>query len=158
MIYYDNRSLHERFPDTEKNYKNKNQVVSKRVKCILRGHYPNDDVNGWALMSEKYKGCNGYGKKAKLINRVYFENRDFKNYYIDHYYSKSLEEYINIVNKEKGEDVTQKDYKKLRIKKYFKINEITLEKIEFIEKKTGIKLNNFRKRLKLKKDNRLYLM
>jgi hypothetical protein len=67
MIYYDNRSLHERFPETEKNYKDKNQVVLQRVKCILRGHYPNDDVNGWALMSEKYKGCDGYGRKAKLI-------------------------------------------------------------------------------------------
>jgi hypothetical protein len=151
MIYYDNRSLHERFPDTEKNYKDKNHVELQRVKCILRGHYPNNDVNGWALMSENYKGCDGYGKKAKLINRVYLKNSDFENYYIDHYYSKSLEEYINKVNKEEGLYVTQKNYKELRIKKYFKFNRITLEKIEFIENKTGIKLNNFRKKLKLKK-------
>jgi hypothetical protein len=79
------------------------------------------------------------------------KNSDFENYYIDHYYSKSLEEYINKVNKEEGLYVTQKNYKELRIKKYFKFNKITLEKIEFIENKTGIKLNNFRKRLKLKK-------
>ena len=37
-IHYENKSLFERFPEVEKNAKEKNNGVTHRVKCILRGH------------------------------------------------------------------------------------------------------------------------
>ena len=147
LIHYDNRTLHERFPDIEPNAKEKKKGVEHRVKCILRGHNKNNDISCWELISKKYKGCNGYGKKAKLINRAYMKNSDFENYYIDHYYSKSVEEFVKKVNKGDGFFEKKLNYKKHRIRRYFKFNEITLEKIEYIEKNTGINLQNYKKKL-----------
>ena len=148
LIHYDNRSLHERFPEIEPNAKEKKKGVEHRVKCILRGrHNKNNDVSCWELISKKYKGCNGDGKKAKLINRAYMKDSDFENYYIDHYYSKSLEEFVKKVNKGDGFYEKKLDYKRHRIKRYFTFNEITLEKIEYIEKNTGIDLKNYKKKL-----------
>ena len=151
LIYYDNRSLHERFPDIEPNAKKNIKGVEHRVKCILRGHNNNNDITCWELISKKYKGCNGYGEEAQLINRAYMKNTDFENYYIDHYYSKSVEEFVKKVNKGDGFFEKKTNYKKHRIKRYFKFNEITLEKIEYIERKTGINLNNYKKQLKSNK-------
>jgi len=155
LIHYDNRSLHERFPDIEPNAKEKKKGVEHRVKCILRGrHNKNNDISCWELISKKYKGCNGDGKKAKLINRAYMKNSDFENYYIDHYYSKSVEEFVKKVNKGDGFYEKKLEYKRHRIKRYFKFNEITLEKIEYIEKNTGIDLKNYKKKLNKDKKNK----
>ena len=150
LIYYDNRSLHERFPDIEPNTKKKKKGIKYRVKCILRGHNPNNELSYYDLVSKKFKGCNGYGKKALLFNRAFTKNPDFENYYIDHYYSKSVEEFVKKVNKGDGFFEKKTIYKKHRIKRYFNFNEITLEKIEYIEKNTGIDLKNYKKKLKIK--------
>ena len=154
MIYYENRSLHERFPDIEKNAKEKNNGVEHRAKCILRGHYQNDNISAWKLLSKKYNACDGYGKDAKLINRAYMKNTDFENYYIDHYFSKSLEEFVKKVNKGDGYFEKRESYKKHRIKRYFKFNNITLQKIKYIEKHTGIDLYKYKKNKMFKKAKR----
>ena len=103
------------------------------------------------LISKKYKGCNGYGDEAQLINRAYMKNTDFENYYIDHYYSKSLEEFVKKINK--GDNFFRKklSHRRMRIKRYFKFNKMTLDKIKYIEKHTGIKLDDYKKKLKDKK-------
>ena len=150
-IHYENKSLLERFPEVEKNAKEKKNGVEQRVKCILRGHHPYDNASCWELISKKYKGCNGYGKEAQLINRAYMKNTDYENYYIDHYYSKSLEEFVKKVNKGDGFFGKKLRYRKHRIKRFFKFNKITLEKIKYIEKHTGIKLDDYKKKIKNKK-------
>lgn len=150
-IHYENKSLFKRFPEVEKNAKEKNNGVEHRVKCILRGHYPYENVSCWDLVSNKYKGCNGYGDEAQLINRAYMKNTDFENYYIDHFYSKSLEEFVKKLNK--GDNFFRKklSHRKMRIKRFFKFNKMTLDKIKYIEKHTGIKLDDYKKKLKDKK-------
>lgn len=150
QIHYENKSLFERFPEVEKNAKEKNNGVTHRVKCILRGQHPYGNVSCWDLVSDKYKGCNGYGDEAQLINRAYMNNTDFENYYIDHFYSKSLEEFVKKLNK--GDNFFRKklSHRKMRIKRYFKFNKMTLDKIKYIEKHTGIKLDGYKKKLKEK--------
>ena len=49
------------------------------------------------------------------------KNTDFENYYIDHYYSKSVEEFVKKVNKGDGFYEKKTNYKKHRIKRYFKL-------------------------------------
>ena len=90
-------------------------------------------------------------KKNKDDNRSYMKNTDFENYYIDHYYSKSLEEFVKKINK--GDNYFRKklSHRKYKITRFFKFNKITLEKIEYIEKHTGIKLDKYKKRIKDKK-------
>ena len=153
LIYYDNRTLHERFPDIEPDAKARKKGVVHRAKAILRGHNPNKNITCWKLISKKFSGCNGYGKEADLVNRAYIKNSDFENYYIDHYYSKSLEEFVKKVNKGDGFYEKKINYKKHRIRRYFKYNEITLEKIKYIEKKTGINLEKYKKNLNIKHDS-----
>ena len=72
------------------------------------------------------------------------EELDFDNYYIDHYFYKTLDEFI--------EKLTSKDYdKKFKnetIKKYFEINELAYEKIAYLENRTGINLSEYHKKLK----------
>ena len=155
LIYYDNRTLHERFPDIEPDAKANKKGVEHRAKAILRGHNPNKNITCWQLISKKFTGCNGYGKEAELVNRAYIKKSDFENYYIDHYYSKSLEEFVKKVNKGDGFFEKKTNYKIHRIRRYFKYNEMSLEKIKYIEKNTGIVLKKFKKKLKkkLKKKN-----
>ena len=56
-------------------------------------------------------------------------NSDLENYYIDHYYSKSVEEFINKINKGDCYFEQKEKYKKKRIRRYFDFNEMTLKKI-----------------------------
>ena len=75
---------------------------------------------------------------------------NFKNNYIDHYCFKSTEEYINKINK--GDAIFGKNKKIMmhKIKLYFNYNKITLEKIQFIEKESGLDLKEYK--LKIKKN------
>ena len=133
QIYYKNKSLNERFPDVIKN------VYS--AKPILRGNISNIDINNNHIINHKYKLCNGFGHKN--------DNRyDFEYYYIDHYYFKSTEEFIDKINRGDSFYNNTYDLKFLKIKYYFEINKITLEKINYIEKNTGINLTSIRNNTK----------
>ena len=149
LFYYDNRTLHERFPEVELSAKLNKKGIVHRAKIIVKGHIPND-LSWRQLASIKYKGCNGYGEEAKLINRTYMNNSDFENYYIDHYYSKSVEEFINKINKGDCYFEQKEKYKKKRIRRYFDFNEMTLKKIKLIEKNTKINLKKLYKKVKKK--------
>jgi hypothetical protein len=71
-----------------------------------------------------------------------------KYYYIDHYYSKSTEEFINKIMRGSAVHGFNMNHKKRRIDVYFSINEVTLKKIEFIENKTNLNLSKFKNRIK----------
>ena len=145
LIYYDNRSLAERFPRTVPKYKKGGYRLE--IKSILRGHIPNIEITNNHLLSTDLHNCNGYGNKNRYYYKTYSNQNDYKNYYIDHYYSKSTEEFIEKLNKGDAYLDTLK-YVMQRVDKYFTQSEITKEKIDFIENKTGLNLSLYRSKAK----------
>ena len=147
LIYYDNRSLHERFPEVQNITKEGAQTSYNFVKSILKGNIPNLYISNTHYLTKKLKSCNGFGKHYQLVGQRLKKN-DFEYYYIDHYYSKSLEEYVQKINKGCAHFAQSIKYKMGRINIFFAINKITLEKINFIEKNVDINLSYFRKKIK----------
>ena len=145
LIYYDNRSLAERFPRTVPKYKKGGYRLE--IKSILRGHIPNIEITNNHLLSTDLHNCNGYGNKNRYYYKTYSNQNDYKNYYIDHYYSKSTEEFIEKLNKGDAYIDTLK-YVMQKVDKYFTQSEITKEKIDFIENKTGLNLSLYRSKVK----------
>ena len=146
LIHYDDRPLHIRFPEVEPNARNNVSGSINSVKSILRGHIPNVVIDCPHKLTLNLTGCNGFGK-PQFIRFINSRNSDFSFYYIDHYYSKSLEEFVEKLNKG---DVLQGQklwLKYLRLNNYFERNEITKEKLDFIEERTHLNLTNFRIRL-----------
>ena len=129
LKYYYNKSLAQRFTEI---YKNKNYCNGK---TIIRGNIKNIKMETTHLLDRKIGRCNGFGKKFKSKG-IFCLLPDYKYYYIDHYYSKSTEEFINKINK--GDAIFGKKNKYTRINIYFKFNKITYEKIKYIGLKMGL--------------------
>ena len=153
LILYDNRTLHERFPEVEPNAINNVRGSVNSVKTILRGHIPNITIDNIHTLNITLRGCDGFGR-YQFIPTINTHNSDFRYYYIDHYYSKSLEEFIEKLNKG---DVAQGQalwLKMLRINNYFKRNNITLEKLDYIEKNAHLNLSYYKDELKKNEINK----
>ena len=132
-IYYENKSLFKRFPKTVYNI--------FTVKPILRGHIPNLIIKNPHYINEQIESCYGFGqKKTKKF--------DFKYYFIDHFYFKSTEAFMEKVI-ERGDCHYNNSFSRQKsiILYYFKSNKITLEKIDYIEKKSGINLSKIRHKI-----------
>ena len=91
-------------------------------------------------------GCNGRGQEVEL-NSFGMEEQDFENYYIDHYFSKSLDEFIEKLKR--GDANMGKDNNSFIkiIGNYFEYNKMTKEKIEYIENGIGLDLSEYKKLL-----------
>ena len=140
QLYYENKPVAERFPEITP----KDRLGGKRLetKCIIRGNLPFVNITNIHRGDEKLKNCNGYGH-GNSYNYIFARENDYTNYYIDHYYSKSTEELIEKVLK--GDNIMDKDgYNIHRIKKYFTQSIITQEKLDLIEKRTGLKFPELR--------------
>ena len=76
--------------------------------------------------------CNGFGKKMRYyqFNAIV---TDYEYYYIDHFFCKSTEEFIQKIQRQDA--MTIKDTRERKIKRYFKYNKITKEKIEYSQLK-----------------------
>ena len=147
LIYYDNRPLHIRFPELEP-YARYNINGSRNfIKSILRGHIPNVSINNVHKLTQKLKGCNGFGN-PQVIHGCTTPNSDFRFYYIDHYYSKSVEEFVEKLNKGDVLYGQRTSFKYARIRIFFKENNITFEKLKFIENHTKLNLTEYKIRLK----------
>jgi hypothetical protein len=146
LLYYDNRSLTERFPIINWNSK------MFTVKSILRGNIKNIIFKTTHWLDKTIKGCNSFGKKIKPNKKKKLNNdiKTFKDCYIDHYCFKSTEEYIDKINK--GDAVFGKNNKTMlhKIRLYFEYNNITFEKIEYIEKELGLNLEEYKEIIKNK--------
>ena len=146
LIYYDNRSLTERFPII--NWESKMYTV----KAIIRGNIKEIEFKTSHWLDRRIKGCNSFGEVVKPTRRFKMINdiKIFNNNYIDHYCFKSTEEYINKINK--GDAIFGKNHKTMmhKIKLYFNYNKITFEKIKFIENKTGFNLKEYKIKIKKK--------
>ena len=140
LLYYENKSLFERFPEIVPDNRIGGQLLE--VKFILKGHIPNIVINNMHTCNKNIPNCNGFGNKNKIRDRFSTEP-DNKYYYIDHFYSKSTEEFINKLKR--GNALHgPKNYDFLRIEKYFQQSKITKDKIERIEKATGYNLTIFK--------------
>lgn len=132
-LYYENKTLHERFPAIVP--LKKSQIS---VKSILRGNISKLKIKWMHNINNKLRGCNGFGRPRKIYGN------DFKYNVIDHYYSKSTEEFIQKIMRGDAWRNTF-DYIQHRTEKYLNQNHITLEKIETLEKGIGINLSKYKK-------------
>ena len=132
QIYYENKTLFKRFPKTVHN------VFS--VKAILKGHIPNLFIYDPHILNGGIESCYGSGQKKCI-------KFDFKYNFIDHFYYKSTEEFMEKVLKGDIYFNNTLVVQKRKILEYFESNEITLEKIDYIEKKSGINLSEIRDKI-----------
>ena len=144
LIYYDNRPLYKRFPEVEPNARNNVNKSCNLVKSILRGHIPNVVINNVHKVTRKLKRCNGFGNPANFGDGVSTCHSDFRFYYIDHYFSKSVEEFVEKINKGDVLHGQWAKFKYYRVTTYFERNNMTLEKLNFIENHTKLNLTKFK--------------
>ena len=127
-LFYENKSVKERFPDISKNAKLRK--IKLEVKSIIRGHMKNITMNCIHRGNTNLKNCNGFGH-SKTTDFIFTKEPDLEYYYFDHYYSKSTEEFIKKV--QRGDAQFHMGQKLNRIYKYFQESDLTLEKILMIE-------------------------
>ena len=143
LFHYENKTLEERFPEKEsKPLSIKNDSINY-VKSIIRGNLTNMTINSEYILSSKINGCNGFGKEPNFIG-YNMEEVDFENYYIDHYFYKTVDEFIE---KLKSKDYND-EFKNKTIRKYFECNELAYERIVYIESRTGLNLSEYHNKLK----------
>lgn len=148
LIHYDNRPVVERFTQKGKNV-NKNKFNNLGfVKTIVRGNM-SINISNNHILNKDIKGCDGEGRAIKYKWILDF-HPDYEKYYINHYYSKSLEEFVDKLKRGDAHKGANKENDYYQIKKYFYINEITFQKINYIEKQLGIDLSQYKKLIKNK--------
>ena len=138
QLFYQNISLFKRFP---------NIYVSEylQVKMIIKGGINDIRIKTTAQCSlknneHKILKCDGFGRPTNIIE---FSTKitDYKYNYIDHFFCKSTEEFTNKLAR--GDSLqTGKNleiYKLTRIKRYFKYNNFTYEKLKMMEKSLVLK-------------------
>ena len=93
------------------------------------------------IITNSVNGCNGLGEHINLTDEFYMENSDNKNYYIDHFYSKSLEEFIDKIKRGSAVHGDNLRFKLFRIIRYFNINKLKYFKYKLLKEKLGLKIN-----------------
>ena len=143
LLYYDNRTLEERFPEKNKKWKDIKIGGNDVIKSILKGNV-DIIINDNHALNHKLISCDGFGKIKKVFG-IYTNESDHYYYYIDHYWSKSTEEFVNKLLR--GDAILgykNKENNLRRIKMYFSINEITYDKIHYIENRTKYNLTEYK--------------
>lgn len=138
QLYYENKSLFERFP--EKVSITKPEGMKLEVKFILKGHIPKVRIFNQHYCNHRLKNCNGFGKK-NTVHYIHTYYPDYKYYYIDHFFSKSTEEFIDKIKK--GDCRYYKSQRKKKLGRYFNQSDITLDKIKMIEKRLKINIYDY---------------
>ena len=124
LLHYDNRSLFERFK------KRGNKILNAiDVKPILRGSLLTK-INDAHFINNRLKQCDGFGRR-KEFEGIYDKNPDYELYYLDHFYSKSTEEFVNKIIR--GSVAYGPNKRFYILKNYFDINKITSKKINYDE-------------------------
>ena len=143
-LYYEDKPLSERFPEIVP--KTKFAGKNLEIKSIVKGNISKGIFKHVHLFNGHLRCCNGYGNKSNYFMGHFTSDPDYTKYYIDHYYCKSTEEFINKLNRGDAFSTTTKYYL-LRVEKYFNQSELTKEKVDMIEKGTGLNLLKFRNQL-----------
>ena len=147
LIYYDNMTLQERFTEKEPNARKMKYGGKQQIKSIVRGHIPNINIHCIHVLDSKLRSCDGFGNRKKVID-IFTMVSDYTNYYIKHYFSKSLEEFVEKIMKTDAYHKLTKEVQLMKIEKYFTYNEITNMKLDYIENRTNLNLSEYRKRIK----------
>ena len=147
LLFYDNRTLQERFTEKEPEARNKKTGGIQEIKSIIRGHNSLTNIHCLHKIDRKLRSCDGFGNRKKAIG-ITTPISDYEYYYIKHFYSKSTEEFIEKIMKTDAFYIINEKVQLNKIKKYFKYNEITEEKLDFIEQKTKLNLSEYRKKIK----------
>ena len=147
LLYYDNRTLSERFPLTDKIWDGKKFGGSEGIKSILKGNIDTKIENAHILNSNLVS-CDGFGR-IKNDKGIITNDSDHYYYYIDHYWAKSTEEFVNKLLKGSVALGNNTALYMKRINMYFHLCNITLDKINYIENKTKLNLSIFKLKLKL---------
>jgi hypothetical protein len=142
LIRYSNISLQKRFPEIERDALiNKN--YSQKVKSIIRGNISNfklvRNTHASHIITNVVKACNGFGKEVQLDRDYNMNKSDTKYYYIDHYYSKSVEEFVNKLNRGSAVNGHNGLFQFFRIIRFFYINQFKSEKLNYILKNMKFK-------------------
>ena len=124
-LYYENKPLKLRF-------KNSNKLIKVTgIKSILRGKIPNITINCIHRLNENLKTCDGFGRRTHLEGAG-TTILDYKYNFIDHYFCKSTQEFVNKLNKKDA--IFIDDNLRDRIKVYFAINKPTKEKKDYMKR------------------------
>lgn len=148
LIHYDPRPLFVRFKGPF--------IKSTVIKSIIRGNITG--LKYWVhspyYSPKRNITCNNEGKQIfyKMLNFEGLSPINYKKAFIIHYRFKSTEELINKFKRGYSNWHGTRINKviKLKIQEYFTENEVTLEKINYIEKELKLNLSNIRLKLKKK--------
>lgn len=155
QIYYKNGSLFEKFPIIQSfknvNYSYKQREVLRDItKVIVRGNISNLKFSNPHILNPKIKNsCNGFGKIITLVDN-HLNKSDHNNFYFDHFYFKSSEEFLNKLDVGDVYFRNKRGFHLYWFEIYFAYNKITKEKIDFFENRTGLNLSVFRDKISLK--------
>ena len=139
LIYYDNRTLFERFA--------KNLIKSTFTKSVIRGHIPNltYGVHHIARSPIRNISCTNKGHilKKKEESRDGIGNINTEMAYIIHFNYKSTEEFVKKYRRGYSNWVSNHNLVlKTKLKEYLRDNKNTKEKIEYIEKELNISIRD----------------
>ena len=142
LLYYDNRPLVERFPETDRRWKNIKIGGSEGIKSILRG---NKDyvIHNIHYLNTSLRSCDGFGKIKEVEGIISNESDHYYNY-INHYWSKSTEDFMNKLLRGDVALGNTTNHFLNSINMYFCLCDITLDKIEYIENRTKLNLSEYR--------------
>ena len=152
QLFYENKPLAERFPIKGKNVVKNQYNMICYVKTIIRGHLKNISITQNHVLSEKIYGCDGFGHKSQ-VDGIISRNPDYKFNYIRHYYGKSVQEFVEKMNRGDLLRGNGKNIIRWAIEKFFYINNVTLEKLEYIRKYLGTDYNLTKYFYQLKRNN-----
>ena len=149
LLHYDNRTLIERFKGP--------YLKDTHIKTLVRGnieglHY---DIHSPSSSPKRNISCSNIGKKYKY-NKILFNDVFEINYdkaFIIHFKYKSTEEYINKYKRGYSNWFNSK-FLSMRIEEYFKDNEVTLEKVEYMEKELKLNLSEYKRLILMNKRNK----
>ena len=146
LVYDDGRSCLERFTTPLKEntrIREYNQEINKLTKCIIKTKIKDLDqftVHNFYNKILYKTTCNNFGH---YIDNFLYQKYNYDLAYIKHFPTKTISEYVN--NKLKrgtGDRTIEKFNDTYTIHRFFEINKITKEKLDFLEK-NKIKFNYF---------------
>lgn len=145
LLRYDSRLLRERFKGPYLN--------DTHIKTIVKGNIDNlqYDIHSPFSTSEKKITCNNKGKILFNNEKIFFQDVfdiNIEYSYIIHYKYKSTEEFIK--KYKRGYRWQNNDFLMMRIDEYFSENNITLQKIEYVEKELNLNLSKYKDKIGIK--------
>ena len=140
LLHYDNRSLLERFKGPYK--------LNTHIKTMVRGNIDDIqfDIHTPFISPHRNISCNNKGEiyknKEILFQDVFDIN--IEKAYIIHFKYKSTEEYVNKYKRGYHWRIGNIEFMMMRIREYFKDNNATLEKIEYVERELNLNLSELK--------------